>query len=233
MEAVTVAFNCQPPTLLALDDEVDPVTTAGHLRLNAEATLDEFVEHLDLEARLAPLAQSLDELDVLSERLLEVADDLTVEGVLSELCLGDRAEKVHAVSSARQRYVEALKQVSSSRSGPVTLLNRGESMHQLQRAVYSGKVAPERGRRRDEMKAISGSHALLTNIVLAWNAARMHEAVERLRRGGIAVEDDWLRRMGPAHFSHINFRGTMRFGVEKFAAALIQRAPGQAARLAS
>jgi len=36
------------------------------------------------------------------------------------------------------------------------LLNRGESVHQLQRAVYSGKVAPERGRRREEMKAISG-----------------------------------------------------------------------------
>lgn len=61
----------------------------------------------------------------------------------------------------------------------------------------------------------------------------MHEVVERLKRDGIAVEDDWLRRMGPAHFSHINFRGTMRFGVEKFAAALIQRAPSQAARLAS
>jgi hypothetical protein len=54
-----------------------------------------------------------------------------------------------------------------------------------------------------------------------------------LRRDKIAVEDDWLRRMGPAHFSHINFCGTMRFGVDKFAAALIQRAPGQAARLAS
>jgi hypothetical protein len=65
------------------------------------------------------------------------------------------------------------------------LLNRGESVHQLQRAVYSGKVAPERGRRRDEMKAISGSHALLTNIVLAWNTARMHEVVERLKRDGI------------------------------------------------
>ena len=57
--------------------------------------------------------------------------------------------------------------------------------------------------------------------------------VERLRRDKIAVEDDWLRRMGPARFSHINFRGTMRFGVEKFAAALIQRVPGQAARLVS
>lgn len=62
-----------------------------------------------------------------------------------------------------------------------TLLNRGESVHQLQRAVYSGKVAPERGRRRDEMKAISGSHALLTNIELAWNTAQM-------ARGGRTAE---------------------------------------------
>jgi TnpA family transposase len=114
-----------------------------------------------------------------------------------------------------------------------TLLNRGESVHQLQRAVYSGKVAPERGRRRDEMKAISSSHALLTNIVLAWNTARMYEVVERLRRDKIEVEDDWLRRMGPAHFSHINFRGTTKFGVERFAAALIQRAPSQATRTVS
>lgn len=83
------------------------------------------------------------------------------------------------------------------------------------------------------MKAISGAHALLTNIVLARNTARMHEVVERFRRDGIAVEDDWLRRIGPAHFSHINFRGTMRFGVEKFAAALIRRSPGQAVRAAS
>ncbi len=114
-----------------------------------------------------------------------------------------------------------------------TLLNRGESVHQLQRAVYSGKLAPERGRRRDEMRAISGSHALLTNIVLAWNTSRMDEVVERLKRDGIVVEDEWLRRIGPAHFSHINFRGTMKFGVERFAAALIQRTPNQTSRAVS
>jgi hypothetical protein len=33
------------------------------------------------------------------------------------------------------------------------LLNRSESVHQLQRAVYSGKMTAERGRRRDEMLA--------------------------------------------------------------------------------
>jgi hypothetical protein len=53
----------------------------------------------------------------------------------------------------------------------------------------------------------------------------MHEVVERLRREGTGIENDWLRRIGPAHFSHINFRGTMKFSVEKFADALVQRRP--------
>jgi hypothetical protein len=30
-------------------------------------------------------------------------------------------------------------------------------------------------------------------------------------------------RIGPAHFSHINFRGTMKFSVEKYADALVQQ----------
>jgi TnpA family transposase len=105
-----------------------------------------------------------------------------------------------------------------------TLLNRGESVHQLQRAVYAGKVAPERGRRRDEMRAISGSHALLTNVVLAWNTYRMNEVVQRLRRDGVTIQDEWLRHIGPAHFSHINFRGTFRFAVERYAETLLQPA---------
>ena len=48
-----------------------------------------------------------------------------------------------------------------------TLLNRGESVHQLQRAIHEGKAATERGRWRQETAAISGAHALPTNIVLA------------------------------------------------------------------
>jgi hypothetical protein len=42
-----------------------------------------------------------------------------------------------------------------------------------------------------------------------------------LCRSEVCLEDDWLRRMGPAHFGHINFRGTMRFCVERFAQSLI------------
>ena len=59
----------------------------------------------------------------------------------------------------------------------------------------------------------------------------MHEVIERLKREGTRIEDDWLRRIGPAHFAHINFRGTMRFGVDKYADALVQRRPVSAARV--
>ena len=107
-----------------------------------------------------------------------------------------------------------------------TLLNRGESVHQLQRAIYGGAVAQERGRRRQEMVAISGAHALLTNIVLAWNTNRIDAVVARLKGDGIGIEEDWLRRIGPAHFSHINFRGTFRFNVERYAAALVGHTAG-------
>jgi len=103
-----------------------------------------------------------------------------------------------------------------------TLLSRGESVHQLQRAIHDGRVPHERGRRGDEMKAISGAHALLTNIVLAWNTHRMNDVVEQLRKGGTNLEDAWLRRMGPGHFGHINFRGILSFGVERYMDALIQ-----------
>ncbi|MGU2419716.1 Tn3 family transposase [Burkholderia cenocepacia] len=110
-----------------------------------------------------------------------------------------------------------------------TLLNRGESVHQLQRAIYTGKVAPERGRRRDEMIAISGSLTLLTNLVIAWNTQRMQISVDGWRSKGQQVDDDWLRRMGPAHFAHVNFRGTLSFPIDLYHEMLLDAAPWQRA----
>ena len=47
----------------------------------------------------------------------------------------------------------------------------------------------------------------------------MHEVVVRLRRDGIPSKTTGSVAWGQ-RTSHINFRGTMKFGVEKFAAAL-------------
>jgi len=106
-----------------------------------------------------------------------------------------------------------------------TLLNRGEPVHQLQRAIYTGKIAPERGRRRDEMIAISGSLTLLTNLVIAWNTQRIQATLDRWRSKGQGVDDDWLRRMGPAHFTHVNFRGTLSFPTDRYREMLLDAAP--------
>lgn len=67
-----------------------------------------------------------------------------------------------------------------------------ESVHQLQREIYTGKVAPERGRRRDEMIAISGSLTLLTNVVIAWNTQRMQATLDAWQRKGQGIDDDWF-----------------------------------------
>nr|WP_261313551.1 Tn3 family transposase [Ralstonia mannitolilytica] len=106
-----------------------------------------------------------------------------------------------------------------------TLLNRGESVHHLQRAIYMSKVQHERGRRQDEMIAISGALSLLTNLVIAWNTERMQTTVDTWQRKGQRIDDDWLRRMGPAHFAHVNFRGVLSFKIHQFQDALLEAAP--------
>lgn len=106
-----------------------------------------------------------------------------------------------------------------------TLLNRNESVHQLQRAIHYGRIGVQRGRRRDELWAVSGAHALLTNAVIAWNTMKMQEVADRWRAERHPIQDDWVRHMGPVHFGRINFRGIIAFDVERFRDALVQRQP--------
>ena len=59
------------------------------------------------------------------------------------------------------------------------LLNQGEAVHSLQRAVYNGMITAKHGRTMEELGAISGALALLANIVMAWNTHRFQIAVDR------------------------------------------------------
>jgi TnpA family transposase len=111
-----------------------------------------------------------------------------------------------------------------------TLLNRGESVHQLQRAIYYGRVSAERGRRRDELRTISGAHVLLTNLVIAWNTTKLQEVLQRLKAAGERIEDDTVRRLGPVFFGNINFRGTMSFSIDRYAEVLLRPAKGDQAK---
>lgn len=105
------------------------------------------------------------------------------------------------------------------------LLNRGESVHLLQRAVYHGRVGVSRGRRLDELRAISTAHTLLTNVVISWNTMKMQEVVDRWKALKFPIDDNWIRHISPGRFEHVNFRGSIDFKFDSYTDALIQRQP--------
>jgi Tn3 transposase DDE domain len=80
------------------------------------------------------------------------------------------------------------------------------------------------------MQAISGSHALLTNIVIDWNTMKMQEVVDRWRKEKNPIDEAWIRRMGPVHFGNINFRGTMSLGIDRHATTLLNKRADQRKR---
>ena len=97
------------------------------------------------------------------------------------------------------------------------LLSRGESVHQLERAIHYGPIRADRGRRRDELVLISGALTLLTNAVIAYNTWKLNEVLERRRaRGGPMPSDAMLAHIAPIASSHFNFRGVFRFPIEQY-----------------
>ena len=59
------------------------------------------------------------------------------------------------------------------------MLNRGEAVSALKRAIYTGRVAQTQARRADEMQAVADALSLLANIVMAWNTAQMQAVLDR------------------------------------------------------
>jgi Tn3 transposase DDE domain len=98
------------------------------------------------------------------------------------------------------------------------VLERGESVHALQRQICTQPLPATRGRRTEELIATSGALTLLTNCVMAWNTQRLQRAVEReTQRTAPRYCIDALRSIGPVGHRYINFRGTYRFPVERYA----------------
>jgi TnpA family transposase len=110
---------------------------------------------------------------------------------------------------------------SAFRRDILRLLNRGESVHALQRAIHEGRVAPAHGRREEELVAISGSLTLLTNITMAWITHRMQAVLDEREKAHQPLDPAILRHLGPVHSAHINFRGTFQFPLERFEKRLL------------
>jgi TnpA family transposase len=101
------------------------------------------------------------------------------------------------------------------------LLNHGELLHTLQRAIHAGSLAAARGRRHEELEAVSGALTLLANLTMAWTTHHLQQVVDQWTRDGHPVHEEFLRHIAPVHIAAINFRGTFHFPLERYGKRLI------------
>jgi hypothetical protein len=71
------------------------------------------------------------------------------------------------------------------------------------------------------MHAISGTLALLTNLVIGWASLHTQAALAALKSPGIVFSPEVLRHVSPIRYSNINFRGTFKFPFAKYLVALL------------
>jgi TnpA family transposase len=106
------------------------------------------------------------------------------------------------------------------------LLNQGEAVHSLQRAVYNGMITAKHGRTMEELGAISGALALLANIVMAWNTHHLQLAIDQAPG---AYPNEVLKDIAPISYKHINLRGILTFDLTRLGPSLLGR-PAMAVR---
>ena len=106
--------------------------------------------------------------------------------------------------------------IDSFRRELLRVLNRGEAVNALKRAIYAGRIASHQAKRQDELQAVGEALSLLANIVMAWNTDQMQAAVDHWSaRRTTAVSPELIGRVAPTRTEGINFRGIFRFPIDK------------------
>lgn len=97
------------------------------------------------------------------------------------------------------------------------VLNRGEAVNALKRAIYTGRVSPAQAGRVDEMQAVADALSLLANIVMAWSIAQMQAVLDRWANRRQVIPAELIGRIAPTRLEGINLRGVFRFPIERYA----------------
>jgi TnpA family transposase len=105
------------------------------------------------------------------------------------------------------------------------VLNRGEAVNALKRAIYTGRVSPAQAKRADEMQAVADALSLLANIVMAWNTAQMQAVLTRWANRRQVIPPELIGRIAPTRLDGINLRGVFRFPVERYADQILPSHP--------
>ena len=104
------------------------------------------------------------------------------------------------------------------RDGVLDLLNQGEAVHSLQRAIHPGTIGAKHGRSVEQMQVISGALTLLTNIVMAWNTQHIQSVRDQKPD---EFSDRTVAHLAPITHAHINMRGVISFHLDRAAKGLI------------
>jgi len=189
----------------------------------------------DVPAEIADLVVR----DVSLEPIREAWDDLmrmvatieqgwrTASDVLEHLGSAARGDRIYRAGHAlgqllRTVYLCDYFTLPDFRRSIYQVLERGESVHALQRQICTQALPAKRGRRPEELIATSGALTLVTNCVMAWNTQRLQRAVDReAQRTAPRYSVDALRSIGPVGHRHINLRGIYRFPVERYSERLM------------
>jgi TnpA family transposase len=100
------------------------------------------------------------------------------------------------------------------------LLNQGEAVHSLQRAIHNRMITAKHGRTMEELGTISGALSLLANIVMAWNTHRIQTMIDASPGDH---PDEVTRRLAPIGHKHINMRGILSFDLGSHRASLLRQ----------
>jgi len=86
-------------------------------------------------------------------------------------------------------------------------LNKGESIHGLEDAVFYGNEGRIRFQTLDRQSTQAAALALVSAAIVTWNTHHMNVIVERERAAGRLLDDVDLARLSPAIHAHINLNG--------------------------
>lgn len=90
-------------------------------------------------------------------------------------------------------------------------LNRGESRHNLAKALFFDNRGVFKTNDYEEIMNKASCLSLLSNAVLLWNTNHMQRIVEKLREQGMVIKDEHLAKISPLMFKHIQIHGTYHF----------------------
>lgn len=150
-----------------------------------------------------------------------------------------RADPIHKAGSALGQLLRSLflcdyLRNPAFRREVLRILTHGESVHTLQRVIHFGSIAAARGRRQEELVAISAALTLLANVVMAWMTQNIQRVLDAWHHAGTRrVEEEQLRHMAPVHVQGINFRGVWQFPVARYRNRLMLATPARARRRAN